>query len=210
MKRIPQRLSYKLGPIHLYLDEIEKIIEHLRSGAETVDVDAGEFHLEPTDKLADIKGAEIHDLTIESSNPHIAVQLWPRSAELIAYRDDPNTRGLFEVIKDELITHQRLFSGFHRYPMAGGVTLGLSPSVLLFLPIPTAQRLIATALMFALGVLMSLPVLRILHKSYSTVVLRYRAERPSFWQRKGDEILIALISAIIGSLLTLGITKLFG
>lgn len=210
MKRIPQRLSYALGPVRLYLDDVDDIAAQLRSGAGSVEMQACEFEIESTDKLSDLKMEVIHDLTIESQNPHIAVRLWPRNAEIIAYRDDPASRGLFEVIKDNLHRHQRSFGGFHRYPMIGGVIIGLAPWAFFFVPMNLWARVLLSVAVLLVGLALSLPILQIFRGSYSTIVLSSRATRTTFWRRKGDEILIALISAIVGSLITLAISKLLG
>lgn len=208
MKRLAQPLSYELGPVRLYQDDVEELSARLRAVTESVEIQAGEFLVEPTDKLSDLGVPVFRELTIRTTKPAVLVILGARGAVITANDDDPSTRGVFEIVKDSLVTRERRFAGLRGHEMASGIILAMGLSAFLWTSVLLAVRITIAFAGLTLGILMALPMLRGVRGTYSTIIAKPRSEGISFWRRKADDIVLALISAIIGALITLAITKL--
>src|SRR5271166_292234 len=65
MKSLSQHIERKLPPLKLYLDDIECIVEKLRSLSPNVQIQAGDYRLDDVVDLADIGAKVIRQLYLE-------------------------------------------------------------------------------------------------------------------------------------------------
>ena len=131
--------------------------------------------------------------------------LMPDAISLHIERDDPRSRGLLEKIKEFLDKHRRKSTWFAKNAWIGAIIVGLS--FYFFLSRSLMKALIGCVLLF-LGGFWLWWGYNVIGKKWSVIHLRRRIDSPFFWKRNKDAIVVAIISVIAGSLITLLITNL--
>lgn len=188
LKKIEKHLGEHLKLVKLYYDDLLEIYE---------------YELESIEEILSIKKPFITNLSIMLYEPVVSVGFKNSSIWLYASDDTPLQRGLYEKIKTILVKRQRLFAPFFQSSIASGVFTGTSTWWLF-----TDTYKYVGIIIFCLGLLW----MYFGHKSqfhyYSLIVPLHRTDKPSFFERNKDQLFLALISAIIGGIITLGISKL--
>ena len=221
MKKIKKPITKELPLFKLYLDDLESIYDILKQNAKDivirVDTGSEEYQSEDIKQLKELETKRIHDLSIECRDPYIRIGFYPSFAEINFGEDSTYNRGILSEIED-IISKRKVSLG--RF-LASNWTAGLSGALIgisIFgIPIilRKEQEMSYVWLCLALlliGILLAISSYRFALKSHSTIVLIERKEEISFWRRNKDQIVVAIIAAIIGSLITalvLWLSKLF-
>lgn len=217
MKIKKQAHSERLTPVVLYLDDLERILEVLKGASEAVEISTLEYELGSLDEITNIQKETLSSLSIAIRNPYLSLEFKPYEISLFISEDTPISRGLFEKIKQLLHNRRRKLS----WLITNDWVWVLAP-YLIALPLGwfVVQGILSNNMHdVLLGCALAVPgtvlywwTWQVSSNKYSIIHLRRRTELPSFWKRNKDEILIAAISAIVGSivgsLITLAVTKL--
>jgi len=213
MRKVKKPIRKELPPVKLYLDDLESICAILKQGAKSIDITTEDYEVKDIKQLKNLEIKKIHLLEIECREPYIHVEFYPSWATIYFAEDSTYNRGLLSQIED-VLNKRKVFIG--RFltsswaPALSGMLVGASffAMVIMF-----ARQLMSYAwLCLALTLLFTLFtifVFRIGLKCYSTIVLLERKERVSFWERNSDQILVAIIAALIGSLITIAALWIF-
>jgi len=203
MKRVKSTYVESLGPVKLFLNDVEEIVSILREVSATVDIRTDEYSMESVEELKKLDVDCIHELTIQCREPYVSLELDRYRIWLYIAEDTPVSRGLFEKVKEVLVRRRRRLARILRNPSLIWVPLGL-----LIYPIVIGLRLSNWSLL-ALGLFLLISICIwgrwawvARFERYSTIVLRRQSEHKSFWERNKDQLLLSVISAIIGGVIT--------
>jgi len=208
MERKIQAHSEHLKRVLLYRDDIEQIVELLREVSPNVELSTDEHKFSDVKEWADMKRDYFTNMQVKTRDPYVSLNLSKSSVWLYIDEDTPQSRGAFEKVKRFLM---------ERKPPGQWLLNAWMPPIvfsLLWIPFDLALWGKNWALLTVTGIFMLgnvgwwwLAVRAHTHK-YSVIVPKYRVEAPNFWQRNADKIVVAIISAVFGSLLTLLIKAL--
>ena len=180
--------------------------------SQSVSLRTEEYKLDGVDDLPGLGQDRIHRLEIGCRDPYLSVDLEPSRVFVYASDDRPEVRGVFHQLLDFLRTRSAPLPTLRRNTVLPSILL--VSSLWFLVPSPAGEARtdvlsISIALLLLVG---SIIWIRLCFtnqfKKYSTIVLSSRVEAQSFWVRRRDDILLALISAVIASLLTLVVTLL--
>jgi hypothetical protein len=211
MERNIQSHSEQLKPVLLYRDDIEQIVELLREVSPNVELSTDEHKFNDVKEWADLKRDYFTNMLLKTRNPYVYVGLSKNSVHLYIAEDTPQSRGTFEKIKrflmDRKAPGQKLLN-----PSMPPLVFNLPLYAFLFLPGPLRDRdwtsISVTGILMLGCVWWWWLAIQSRLRKYSVIVPKYRIDAPNFWKRNSDKIVLVIISALIGSLLTLLIKSL--
>jgi hypothetical protein len=209
-KKIEKAFERSYGPIVIWLDDLEEIVDLLKQYAGGAQIRTEDYQYEGLDDLKrHVGGRPLSALTITNASvstdpPSVSLELTPTSVELRVFEPQgrPEAAKLFYEI-DQVVTRcVRRFAGFYGL---GHVEL-LPPIALFFLfqLFNAFQNEVNAGLAAILGILTFWSIWATFIKSRWTAVihLQRRAEVRSFLERNKDQLLLLLIGAIIGGCVT--------
>jgi len=207
VKRIRQSHGEELKPVALYLDDLERIIEIFKEASDDVRILTSEYELDSIDEFRNLHEETLNYLKISISEPFVSLELKPNGIWLFISEDELISRGVFEKIKQLLHSRRRKLSWLTANPYLAGAAVG--SSAFPFFKAIDSQNVYWAVLgcsLLMIGAIWTWWSFAGTLKKYSIVRLRRRAESPSFWKRKKDDIVLVIISAVVGALITLAIT----
>lgn len=208
MERKTKSLGASLKAVILYRDDLEKIIEILKTGSGDIKIENKEYKFNALDELGNLKKDFITDIELSQSIPYVSVSFTQNSVWLYASDDSPASVGIFEQIRNYILSRRRKLAWLTENPFLGGACIGAS--TFFVIADRSLYNLFLALSVFALGALWSWNSLRGSLKRHAVIYpLIYRKERFGFLGRKKDEIWIAIIAAFLGAFITLLLTKLF-
>ncbi|MBI4447236.1 MAG: hypothetical protein HY645_15195 [Acidobacteria bacterium] len=203
MQKLTKSRGEHLKPVKLFLDDIERIVATLREVSSEVEITTDEYVLADLSQLSDLKHECLTTLKLLNRNPYLAVDLEPSRVWLYIAEDTPTARGLYEKVRSILVQQRRPFASaliswwFPLMISAGMVTAFLIGTIQ---SNPLAVGLGLVLFGFALwGMWYSH---RVVTGRYSIIIPKRRRESPSFLKRNADRIILAMISAIAGGIIT--------
>jgi hypothetical protein len=205
MKPIKKDKTYfkNYGPTVVWLDDLAEIIRLLDGGQ--IDISTDDYKFESLEEAQQHFGPHpIYSLKISSSQPSAQVEFGRLRTQTYVYAS-PTSLQLFHELDAVLRRCERRPPIFYRYWIVFLVSL-LPNGVSWFWD----PRLFGVPIFLILQVLLVVWMLRVLFikmRRHSVVILKRRHEVPSFLTRNRDSLTIAIISALIGGLVTLGVTK---
>lgn len=192
----------------LYIDDLEQIVEVLQELVTDIEISTDEYTLTDIGELSKSNKEYFTFLKLATRDPYISTDLKPDGIWLYIAKDDTVSRGAFEKIKQILVKRKRPFAWLLHNSVIPGLFIGLALGWGLVQGSFVGRLLAISALI--LGVSWFWYGHRDRFEKYSLIIRKHRIEAPNFFKRKADEIVLAIIAAIIGSLLTLVVTKLIG
>jgi hypothetical protein len=209
MEHNVQSHSEHLSPVLLYRDDIERIIELLSEISPRIELSNHDHKFNDVKEWAEVKKAYHTDIQMGARGPYISLDMNERSVFLYIAEDTAQSRGVFEKIKRLLADRKppghRLLN-----PWMPAIAFSVCLWALLFLASSITRWAILGAISTLLVGAIGWWVLawRFRFKKYSVIIPKYRIEAPNFWNRNSDKIVVAIIAAVLGSLLTLLINSL--
>lgn len=210
MKKLEKNLFFKLKRPHLYRDDLILIEDIFKkeSSVEKFNIKFNDCEYDSVNEISETEKS-VNDIKISSSNPYIYIELTKYSSTIyVSNIEDTKIRGVFSKVVDILKQTERkvlwIFSG----SILGntlvpiiifGVVTGLFSKVIKNERYSLAIYLIALIVYILWAICSSYSSL----KFYSKIDFYFKKNKSSFWIRKKDEVLVALVGASIGSLLTL-------
>jgi len=202
MKEIIGSYTIEAKPVLLYLEdllEVTKIIQS--SNPKSLIINSDRWSIDNFTELESIKCKPLNDLTIESYCPSVTLRLHSSYAEVYISENNPVSRGIAEKIAELLRMRRQplwwLTSGFVASALSGGA-IG---SITWVLIVPKQFRLIFCILMATLWCIFETASRHRL-KRYSIIIFKRRPDQTNFFSRKKDEILLLIIGAVVGGLVT--------
>jgi len=223
MKKKEVRISERLYPVILYLDDIKKIVDIMEKDFDRIKISTEEYEFESfeefyneyqsqnteTLKKMTIWGYE-KDTTHRFFDPfHISIDDYCLNINI--QKDNSLHKGISENIKKVLKEKKRLFSWEFEYPktfyIISNIFFWTSLIVISSLTIISpGYKLWLACLITILYLLVFVRDNKIENNEYCLIYLKEKNKLPSFWKRKKDDIILVLISsiggAVIGSIIT--------
>lgn len=203
MKKIIQSYGEHIAPVRVYLDDIQEIIGILRDSCEEVLIQTSNNQLDNVDELVSLRKDMLHDLKIYGRRPYISIDMEPNQIWLFVSEDTPESRGLFEKVKVVLLKCTRPFTWLLHSSFLNGIAWPLT-----ILGAVLSWRMNSNLLTAFFAILFLLCVLWVVYgyydrfNRYTVVVPRHRIDSPNFLKRNTDKIVLAIISALIGALVS--------
>jgi hypothetical protein len=167
-----------------------------------VDLSTEDYDLENVDELSQIGIPVITDFSITGRNPYISIRMSPSSVRVEVGDNRPTERGLFEAVREHLESRRVLWIWLlGKLGWLSGGFMGL----LAFLPLaglPDWAALTIGILLTAMSVGTAYASLKAAG-SWQTRIYISNDVPQSFFVRRRDEIVIALIGALLGGVVTL-------
>ena len=209
MRPVQNNLSITLPPVHLYLDDLEHIIQRLSDGMEVLIEHRG-FVYNSLEEVKDhIKRDTISELHIsagrrEPTYGSLAVNV---TTDEVTVRADHTVAERATLITEFLRSRVLWYSwrpvGHWWYGVHGAIGMFLSmtvPGVISgFAPIPKAPRIILSAIAFLL--LMSWTLSNRVWIGGSRIYLYPSVSHMGFWERNREKILVSAIISIMTGLI---------
>jgi len=203
MKKLKKWIIKELPPVKLYLDDLDSIYEILRQKVKNIDIKTEDYVVEDVKQLKNLGTEKLHHLSIECSDPNIDIQFYPGWVKIQFYEDSTYNRGILSEIEDIINKRRVLLGSFLTSNWAFFLNGGLfSGSLIGLWEMPQTYMWLFLALLL-ISILSLIFLWKFRITSYSTIMLLERKEETSFWKRNKDEVFIAIISAIAGSLVTI-------
>jgi uncharacterized membrane protein SpoIIM required for sporulation len=224
MEKIPQSWEKNYKPLKLFKDDIEEIVKIITAGpAETdIHIEVDEFRLDNPSELNEIKKDIIKELYIGVETFMLQLRLGRKNAHLwVGDKDNTMLMGIAIRI-DEILRKRQRFLGYLSFGIRPQLTyffLGFPIGVFLFLSFartshtPLFVLLLIAFLIIGLG---GIAYFLYFQHHFSTIRMFYSYEKPNFFKRNKDTILVNVIVSIVslvvgvfGTLLAQWITKKF-
>jgi hypothetical protein len=200
----PLRMNYPI--VRLYKSDLDKIFNLFKDNYPKIEIVADGFKLDDISELSKIKKQEIVDFEISAYNPRLSVDFSGNSASIyLSDEDDIKLRGLAAQIGDILSKRKsplRFLASFWLEIPIGMIALLIYFNALSLIK-DTKFQVMALLGFVLFMILFGILGHRIEEKKHCLIYLYDRSSAPGFFKRNKDNILIIVISALIGSFLTL-------
>jgi hypothetical protein len=203
MERITRTLSRSFKPVRLYLDDIEEIVTIIKEIDAQPKIQVEDFRLDNLEEMTSLKKDMLHEMNISSTRPYISLEMRPSWIRLYISEDKAESRGIFEKIRTILVSRKRPFTWIIHNSFLYSVwcilaLYGVVWGVRLKSIILTASF----AIIFILAIVFTIYGINDQFKRYTIIIPKYKQDSPNFIKRNRDKIIIAIISAIIGAVLS--------
>ena len=188
--------SSQLPPARLYLEDVSELVAYLEKQVGPVSIYIGDVEAEKVDDLLEVGTESTRKLRLVANAPgrpdlRVTVEFDVLYARVDVASGEPVAHGMVHGIHK--IVHgrrRRIIAPLRTLAEAIPWWAVLFLPFLAFVVFDEFSALVWILIFFPL--LVSLPFL-----SNTVIVLRYRSKSPSFWKRKGDDIVAALVVGVI-------------
>lgn len=209
MLKLKKALSERLPPLILYIEDVDSIYQIFSEVNPDVRISTADYAFENLEELKESGLEKTHYLSIEITEPNISLKLEPYLATLQCDDDTAVQRGTIEKIKSVLLHRKRNLTKFLQSGVLAGVCVGFSAWYLIpGLADHDVRKITIGLTTFLVGLVWSWWAIVRSHTVYPTIYISQRRTPPRFWEARKDEIILAIIAAIVGSVITLLISKL--
>lgn len=205
MERVSNRHIEDFPSVTLYIDDIEEIVALFASACEHVEIETGEFKTsdpsELTDMASKFRSGRFPRVKISGHVPYVSLELLPQRARAYISEDSVEQRGVISKARDVLNRRKKLkpglVSGFFVFVLS---TVG-------FNLIEDRQFTIGFILL-GFAFLCWPVIVNLSMKNTVTVNTSRLSDRSHFFSRKRDDLILAMISAIVGGAIAIVVAKL--
>lgn len=200
MEKISQSLSKEYLPLVIYKDDLETLIDILATNGNEVEIRVDNYSYESISELISHKGLQpLNSIEISSNNPYCHIKLNTLSADLYVGDDSYKASGTFHHLDKVLISCLRKPSFLYSYYTMWIINLSCSALSALDNAKTNNDLIHFLAYYTFLPLIWTAYVLFIRMKKHSTIRLGKRSEATNFFRRNSDQILLMIVSAVIGA-----------
>lgn len=202
MEKLKKHISKEYLPVKIYIDDLEKIVAVLDDNSIKYSIETDFYKYDNLTELIKYSTDKAHkNLKIQTSNPYMTIEFHKMWAKIYVSVDDMLTTGLFHKIDEIINQSRRLIPFFYSYYFVWIVNI--------LLPIENAlinrdgklfHEYIDTTL-YILWILWLARTTYIRLVKHSSIQLIKKEHVSSFFQRKRDDLILALLSALVGAIL---------
>jgi hypothetical protein len=205
MEKIDKSQMKDYGPLVMWTNDLEELFSELsnRSKFEFIADDVKFDSVEELNKVS--KGRNPSKVKFSASDPDLTVELYPHWARLYVSSSELLASGLFLKIDLILSRCEKKPKFFYQYVWAFGGVFVLQN---LFMLPPLKPYTNLYLCVVALSLLWLFYVIFIKGWRFSIIRPMHREERPSFFRRNFDAIVVAIISGVFGALVGVVATKM--
>lgn len=207
MKKTASKHFEDFPSVTLYLSDVQEILEILESECKKVILDTGNYQdVKPSElnELAkEIVNKRFPDIYIKAYDPYISIDLRSYGISVYISEDAIKQRGVVSKIRDVMNSRTRRHFG----KLTNALTL---------LPAMAAGALVVAdeyklaGIMAAISFVAIYPVVKYQMANKVVICTENKSQRASFFERRKDELIIGLVSAAAGALISFLLVKLQG
>lgn len=206
MERIETKRFEDFPSTALYLDDLSEIIDTLAKVCRTIEVKAGDYKItDPTElpKLASqFSEGRFNGVYITGEGPYVSVDLRTSGISVYVSQDTLELRGLVAKVRDIVVR------GKKRNPHLGWFFSGLSNIAMVVAVWQFMSKEYSLGALLAVLSLASIPISVSYGMKNSVIVYSQpRGSVKTFFERKRDDIALAVIAAFLGGVVTYLTTK---
>lgn len=202
MEKLKKNISKEYLPVKIYIDDLEKVVAVLDDNSIKYSIETDFYKY---DSLAELVNSSTDrntkNLKIQTANPYMTIEFHKMWAKVYVSVDDMLTTGLFHKIDEIINQSRRLIPFFYSYYFVWLVNI--------LLPIESALinrdgKLFPEYFDTTLYILWILWLARATYirlVKHSSIQLIKKEHVSSFFQRKRDDLILALLSALVGAIL---------
>jgi hypothetical protein len=208
----PEVTRRDLGPVRMWRDDIAEMVAVFREAIPQgdVDIEVDGYKVDEIEDLAELKVPNIEVLTVEDRSEKVALELSTSRCLIKAYDPDLATRGMIaelaqiaERCRRRYVGLRILSSGF--FGLVNLCIFFLLGVALKAIPV-TGEWLNRALLLGSFGAVVSITAYvlvrtRIVVLPKSILFTGARAEAPTFWMRKRDDIWLTVIASLVSLIL---------
>ncbi len=205
MKKLDKSIHKSYRPLILWADDLNEILSELRECSE-LSIVADNVKYDSLDEfILESKGRSPAELDIKVRDPYLTIEFSQYAARCFCSSSDVVSFGLFHKIDSILVRCERKPRQLFHY----GWLMGIYGVVILIFSIKPFKSYEYVHVLADLVVLSRMfYVIFVQLKRYSLIHPVYKSDRPSFFSRNLDNIIVAVISACIGAVGGVVATKL--
>ena len=192
-------------PTTLYLDDLSEIINILTKACERVNVRAGEYKITDISEIEELASkfpaGRFEDVYLQGDKPYITVNLLTYGVSAYASIDTFENRGIISNVRDIVNRGKKI------NPALFYNSLSYIPILLCIWEFMSKEYVFGTWLIF-LSIQAIFIAVKYSMKNKVIIYSRPRSQVKTFFERKKDDIVLAIISAIFGGFVAYIITKL--
>lgn len=200
MEKITKSYSEKLKPVVLYLDDIQKIVDVFKEASENIEIVSSNYKFNDVDELKELKKEYINELKIHVNSPYISFDIRKSYVELYSSSSGVTEMGVIQGVKAYIKSSNNHFSIFYSliYPLIFFYT-----GLVLYILYDTGFYFNISISLMTIGAI--LYFINYYNRFYrkSFIYLCDRIDRPNFFKRNKDDLILALISALFPILIYL-------
>lgn len=202
MEKLKKHICKEYLPVKIYVDDLEKIVAVLDDNSIKYSLETDNYKYDSLTELINATAdRKTKNLKIQTSNPYMTIEFHKMWAKIYVSVDDMLTTGLFHKIDEIINQSRRLIPFFYSYSFVWLVNILLPiESALLNRDGKLFPEYIDTTL-YILWVFWLARATYIRLVKHSSIQLIKKEHVSSFLQRKRDDLILALLSALVGAIL---------
>ena len=214
MKIIPQSKRFSFPTIHINRDDIESILEILRSKGAEINLECEGYQFDSIDEICERLGNSVKIFSISAKKPYVSIEFKKNplsQIDLYASGDDSSGIAAFHEIKELLLKRKSILVKI--LPIQVAAIPFLIFLFIGFVPLNYIATIFPSKFFslcfFSLFIMLGLFPLAFKFGQFYTISLLHSHENKSFLYRKKDDIMLIILGAIIGAVATILFGKLF-
>ncbi len=204
MKKLDKSISENYLPIKLYLDDLETIEEILKEVSNSISFEAENYKFDSIEELkGNLKLTQINELEVKTSSPYISIDFTRIWARVYVSSSETSNAGVFYKL-DQIIS-RRTRKPRWKYSF---YFFNITTIILLMNGMPLIQRLFSRSLnpyvsltISAIWFIWMIWFFYVRFRQHTVIVLAHRNSEKPFLQRNKDNLILAIISALLGAIL---------
>jgi len=206
MKKLSKSLWLDLPPTKIYFEDLEEIIDILKEVSDKIEIKTKDYEVDTIEELKEFYQGEINYLKLLVIKPYILIEIFTDNSVIYIDKDSLSTRGMLEKIK-QIFRRDRYKLLWFADESIGKTLSSLSLIVLLYFFLFNRHY----SFIIVIGVFTVFEIIQYIYalKIKNRIFLTKKTDKKSFWKRKKDDIILSLISAILGAAVGAIITFIF-
>ena len=205
MERISSKLQEYFPATTLYLDDVIEVIDAFDQACDRIEITAGEYKITSPTELDELASKFTNDrfdnLKIQGYDPYVSLELRSFGARTYISEDSLEQRGLIAKAREVLDRCRRI--RLHFLANAAYIVLCALATWQVFF----CKNYYFGGLLMLVGFAMLPFSSHLKTKSAVIAYTRKRVDMKSFYERKKDDVLLAIISAALGAAASYAATK---
>jgi hypothetical protein len=206
MKKIDKSISKDYLPVKLYLDDLESIEEILKEVSTSLSFETEDYKFDSIEELkTHFKRAQINELHVKSSTPYITMDFTRMWTRIYVSSSDISNAGVFYRLDQIISNRNRKLKWRYSFYFLWIV------NILLWIinGVPFGPKLIPVNPYLSISIdtlafMWLIWFFFIKFRRHSVIVLTHKNSEAPFLQRNKDNLILAIISALLGAILGIG------
>lgn len=202
MEKLNKHISKDYLPVKIYLDDLEKIVAVLDDNSIKYFIETVDYKFDNLTELINaVPDQELKSIKIDTSNPHMTIEFHQKWAKIYVSVDNMLTTGLFHEI-DTIINHSKRFIPFlYSYYFVCIINILLLIGNVFM---NRNEQLFPEYIVMTLNVISFLWIAYVIYirlVKHSSIRIIKEEHVSNFFKRKRDDLILVLLSALVGAIL---------